>query len=522
MRWARGTYAGTVTGWLLGAACTAYLLAQPPTLNSADESFILYGAKRVWQGQAVYRDFFEFITPGSYYLYALAYGVGGVSITTARVATALINALSAVATYCLVLSVASMAEAILAALLVVIICVPVWAMASHHWIATAFGLAGAAVLLAPHWQRSTRTRPAAAGALGGLLVCTHQARGIWFVAWLIVAVPLLVLAKPDGRSWRGIVRELAWTALGGAAVCIPVLGYAVWRSSFGEMLQATHTWVMTSYRDYHVGKYPWASHGAFWGAGLKYTSLRLMQATPWLLGVEAVAVAWALWRTGLRPQVCRLLVLLLAISSVGAILYFPDIVHVAFILPSVLVVLAGMVFRIRSWLLRGDAPAMRAIRYAVWVLALAGMVGKAWINTRTAWQEVPVQFETAFGTLAGASLQAETIRDLAAKVPRADGVTPRVFSYPTDAWIYLALPADNPTRFALLRPGYNTPQQLQEAMDYLDHDPAAMVIVNGFAVKHDDPFFAQLKTHWYEIAGIGPPVFLGLPLYTLYGNLRPR
>src|SRR5262245_64262176 len=100
--------AAIVVGWVLGLACFAYLLALPPTLNIADESFILYEAKRVWQGQALYRDFFDFLTPGAFYFYALAYAIGGVSITSARMATSLLHALSVVCTYFLALHVASM------------------------------------------------------------------------------------------------------------------------------------------------------------------------------------------------------------------------------------------------------------------------------------------------------------------------------------------------------------------------------------------------------------------------------
>src|SRR5262249_36153382 len=200
--------APVLVGWLLGLVCFAYLMALPPTLNSADESFILYEAKRVWQGQAPYRDFFDFLTPGSYYLYALAYAIGGVSITSARAATSLLHAISVVSTYFLTLQVASMAEAIIASVLVVVICVPVWNMASHHWIATSFALASASVLLAHGWRASRRARPAAAGALAGLVVCTHQNRGVWLILWLVIAIPLLTLGRTGLRRWRECAREV--------------------------------------------------------------------------------------------------------------------------------------------------------------------------------------------------------------------------------------------------------------------------------------------------------------------------
>jgi hypothetical protein len=143
-------------GWGLGVGAFAYLLALPPTLHKADESYLLYEAKRIVQGQALYRDFFDFLTPGSFYLYASAYLVGGTNITTARVVTASLNALAVTTTYFLALRVASVAEALIAAALVVTICVPVWNMASHHWMATSLGLAAAAALLR---DRRPTTRP---------------------------------------------------------------------------------------------------------------------------------------------------------------------------------------------------------------------------------------------------------------------------------------------------------------------------------------------------------------------------
>src|SRR5262249_10921403 len=175
----------------------------------------LYNAKRVRQGQALYRDVFDFQTPGSFYLYALAYAIGGVSITSARATTALLNAISAVCTCVLALHVASMAEAVLAGLLVGAVCVPVWNAASPHWMATALGLAAAMVLLADRWQASHRARPAAAGALAGLFVCSQQSRGLWLAGWLVLAVPSLALVRTGSGRWRRCLRELAWTAIGG-------------------------------------------------------------------------------------------------------------------------------------------------------------------------------------------------------------------------------------------------------------------------------------------------------------------
>src|SRR5262249_26979900 len=181
----------------------------------------------------------------------------------------------------------------------------------------------AAVLLSARWQGSERARPAAAGALAGLVVCTHQARGAWLAAWLAVTVPLLALAPRDLDRWRRVLREMGWTAAGGAAMCIPILGYAVWRSSLAEMFYATHTWVTTNYRSYNVGFMRWAGYGSLWAGGVQYTYPWLLKIIPQVLAVEATSTVWALWRFGLRSEGVRLSVLLLPLQPVGGGADFP-------------------------------------------------------------------------------------------------------------------------------------------------------------------------------------------------------
>src|SRR5438093_548816 len=64
-------------GILLGLGMFAYLLAYPRVLNISDESVVLYAANRILEGQVIYRDFFEFLTPVSFYFFALVYAVAG-------------------------------------------------------------------------------------------------------------------------------------------------------------------------------------------------------------------------------------------------------------------------------------------------------------------------------------------------------------------------------------------------------------------------------------------------------------
>src|ERR1700747_3708869 len=64
-----------------------------------DEGIILQGAQRILDGQVLYRDFFSFFTPGSYYLVALVFRVFGDSYLVAHTALALLGAALSPITY---------------------------------------------------------------------------------------------------------------------------------------------------------------------------------------------------------------------------------------------------------------------------------------------------------------------------------------------------------------------------------------------------------------------------------------
>ena len=66
-----------------------------------DEGIILQGAQRILDGQVLYRDFFSFFTPGSYYLLALIFHICGNSFVVARTALTIMGSLFSPITYLL-------------------------------------------------------------------------------------------------------------------------------------------------------------------------------------------------------------------------------------------------------------------------------------------------------------------------------------------------------------------------------------------------------------------------------------
>src|SRR5437763_6354744 len=94
----------------------AYLcLFRRYTSIEPDEGIVLQGAQRILHGQVPYRDFFTFLTPGSFYLHALMFKVFGNSFLVARTTLACCGALISTLVYLLARRTCSRAMALLVA-----------------------------------------------------------------------------------------------------------------------------------------------------------------------------------------------------------------------------------------------------------------------------------------------------------------------------------------------------------------------------------------------------------------------
>ena len=325
------------------------------------------------------------------------------------------------------------------------------------------------------------------------------------VLWLVIVAPLLAWARSP-RGWgRRVVREGCWAALGAVAVAAPMLGWAVWRASLHEVVYATYTFVTERYGGVHVGSMSWAGVFDFPGAKPPATTwLWLLRAIPALLGVEGLALAGAILSEGLRPHVVRAALFLLAVLTACSVFYFPDHIHVATIAPFSLVVLAGLAYRLGAALVAIQRPAIAAAWRIGCVLVALAVLVKGAQNLTDARERNPVRVPSAFGTLATTEQGARILRDLQDRLVPGPNGRPRLFGYPADAWLYLALPADNPTPFCLLQTGYNTPEQFDTAIARLRADPSAFISVNWLLLGPADPIMALIGREYEQVAGLGP------------------
>ncbi len=88
-----------VVCFILFAGSVIYIAEWPATLGPSDEGLFLYEAKRILAGDVFYRDIYDIITPGSHYVFALLFRIFGTTITTAKLAMAVLHGLTVVVLY---------------------------------------------------------------------------------------------------------------------------------------------------------------------------------------------------------------------------------------------------------------------------------------------------------------------------------------------------------------------------------------------------------------------------------------
>jgi hypothetical protein len=459
----------------VGALTCAYVVGFPLAIGRADESHYLFEARRVFDGEVPYRDFFESLTPLSLYLLAAVYALFGVSLRAARIAIACVDALAAGLLWHNARRVAGAWEASLVTALFVCLCLPVWLYASPHWISTALALAAAAAVLGaqpPGWT----WRAALAGVFAGAAIGVQQQRGVFLALWLPVAWLILAAELPRAQRWRATLRATLASVAGAVLIVGAVLGYAVWRASLAGMVDMVFGFAVNNYGPSNSGRVAWAEVLLLTNPYAKATWLWVLRVAPVLVAIEAVLALRAVrrdndWRERQRLALCAL-ALLMGLS----IAYLPDFLHVSFVMPMLLMPIASLLDRLREALQGWRPPVALAARAAL-ALAIGAVVWKGATNLGAAHRAAPTRFETAFGPIDATPPVARLYDAVVQHQVRDPDGQSWLYSYPNDAWLYLATATRNPTPFSSLIPNMFSPRHFEQALAALRARRAGLVMI---------------------------------------------
>jgi 4-amino-4-deoxy-L-arabinose transferase-like glycosyltransferase len=443
-------------------------------LGTNDEGIYLDAAERILHGQKPYVDFFGYMSPGSFWMQALAFRVLGITLAAGRALPIFYVALECALIYWLVERFASRTAAIVTALFFLAFQTadPTMLTAQHRWDSSAFALASIALCVGA--QRYGLI------AAGVLIACAALATPS--VA-LVAIVTLVWLRKRAGWYLLGI-------ALAGTAAVV-----AIWLNGILPALIQQLGWLSRNYASVNVMPYGaiiGGYVGLFQGATVWELPIRLCVvvclALPALLPILALAGGAFFWYRRREPAI---LYLLLSIVALVASTYpRSDVAHLAYV--------AALPYAVAGILLYQLLPS----RPRAWLTASIAIWAAVF-----AWQiQLP-------GSLRSLRTPAGYVRASAAEAPVVEELLTRVhprqslFVYPYKPLLYFLTQADNPTRYSYLAPGMMTGADARLALSELEARPPDWVLYMDLdraefervfpAAKGLDAHYPQLE-HWIQ------------------------
>ena len=200
------------------ALTVAYLwIFRRYTSMELDEGIVLEGAQRVLRGDVLYRDFFSYFTPGSYYFLALLFKIFGSSFLVARTALVFFGGVYSTVAYLLARRVCSRTSAIFVAALVTLTTLPYRFEVLHNWDSTFW--ACLAVYCAVRWLESPHWKWAfATGSFASLTCLFEQSKGAGLVLGLGAGLVAITLLDRQQNLWKGKLSQglaagMAWPFL---------------------------------------------------------------------------------------------------------------------------------------------------------------------------------------------------------------------------------------------------------------------------------------------------------------------
>jgi len=420
--------------WVVLVFSVAYFLPVFRLLGSlSDEGVIVHGAIRILDGQVPYRDFFEFLGPGSFFVLAAWLKVFGATFDAVRLLLIVTLALIAALTYVGARMVSG--QRAVAATLVVAWLIRAPHDTNHHWFTTAASMACAVALFHATLAPPARLACFTAGVFAGAAAMTTQTRG----ALLAAAAVVVLLSRPGRR--RTVPMALAGIGL------VPALA-ALYFSLVGALGSAVADAVVFPLRQYT--RIQVVEFGTFASAA----DAGIVAAFP----VTFVLVVVCKYVRGASTE--RLLAPLI-LASVGFIGAYPrpDVTHLAFTVPLAIPLLALAMAVLGEALRPYARVAVAAGLLGVWIWHMADSV-----TFRVAVARAPLPIvATARGVVRAAP--GVRTRDLAWLV---DGI--QRHTAPTDAFVFYPympmLPfltqRHHAAHLDVVVPGYTTPRQFGE------------------------------------------------------------
>jgi 4-amino-4-deoxy-L-arabinose transferase-like glycosyltransferase len=470
---------GRLIAGLLFALSLAYLLAfRRYTTMEPDEGILLQGVQRILHGQVLYRDFFSFFTPGSYYFLALIFGIFGNSFLVARTVLAVIGAVCSVVSYLLARRVCSQGTALITAALVTLTTLPYRFLVLHNWDSTLWAClaiyCAVRFIERPHWIWAFSL-----GSFASFTTLFEQSKGAGLCLGLGLGIGILVLA--GGRrdllqrsSVAGILTGLSWPWL------ITFVYFAAHHSV--PVMLADWLWPLQHYslaNRVPYGYQNWSDstrHLLFGSGSLGMRVLKALIVSPWFflpvfpIGALGLLAYWTITiRRDARSLRAAYYVMTTAVLSgllLSIVTVRADIIHFMYLQPLFCLVLAWVIDGrdIPGQWFKRLRPALAVFMVVALLLAVAVPL---WLRTASASNRIVTRRGTIYAPARDSALEVTL-----ARVPANESV----LVYPYLPLYYYLTDTSNPTRYDYFQPGMNTPAQAQEIISQIQSGKVRVVL----------------------------------------------
>ena len=314
------------------------------TAIDPDEGIILQGAQRILRGEVLYRDFFSFITPGSYYLLALLSRIFGGSIGVARIALCFTGSICSLITYLLARRVCSRRTALLTAGIITITCLPFRFLVLHNWDSTLW--ACAALYCAQRLvERPNGIWAFGTGSFASLTFLFEQSKGAGLMLGL--GIGLLAIYRFDRRKSFLRPTEILALAVGASWSFALTLAYFGFERSlspmFSDWFWPLHNYTTANRVPYGYQNWSESTILLLFGTGsITKKVVTALAVSPCFLipALPLLATAWLLykfiWRRPLLKQSCKYYLLMNATIAgllLSVVVVRADIVHFIYLEP---------------------------------------------------------------------------------------------------------------------------------------------------------------------------------------------
>jgi len=449
-------------------------------LGTNDEGIYLDAAERILRGQKPYVDFFGYMSPGSFWMQALAFRLFGVTLAAGRVLVILYIALECSLVYWITQRFASRAAAFVTALLFLAFQTadPSVLTAQHRWDSGAFALASIALCMG--FQRRWLV------ASGFLIACAALATpsvalvGVATLAWLL---------------WPGGQRMLAAWYLLGISLAATSAVIALWLNGSLWAFLRQLGWLSRNYAAVNAMPYGsiiggWSAlfqDARAWELPLRFCVIFCL-ALPAVLPIAALAGGAIFW---VRRREAMLSYLLLSMVALVASTYpRSDVAHLAYVVALPYALTGILIYRV----LPTRARAWLTISIAVWAAAFA-------------WQTpLPSRLQplhTPVGDVRASAQEAPLVQELLSRVHPHQSL----FVYPYKPLLYFITQTENPTRYPYLAPGMMTGDDARLALSELQASPPDWVLYMDLdrtefervfpSATHLDSHYPQLES-WIQ------------------------